>query len=50
MIYATEILHKAGNLITGSRKETHGDFVENHKNIAKLWSATWTFLYPPFKC
>ena len=39
MIYATELLHKAGNLITGSRKETHGDFVENHKNIARLWSA-----------
>ena len=38
MIYATEILYKAGNLITGSRKETHGDFTENHKNIAKLYS------------
>ena len=39
MMYALDILNKAGNLITGDRKETHGEFVLNHLNIAKLWSA-----------
>jgi|TARA_B110000444_G_scaffold247548_1_gene270324 hypothetical protein len=38
MEYALDILHKAGNLITGDRKRKHGDFIENHANIAKLWS------------
>ena len=38
MQYALDILHKAGNLITGDRKRKHGDYIKNHENIAKLWS------------
>ena len=38
MQYGLDILHKAGNLITGDRKRKHGDFIKNHENIAKLWS------------
>jgi hypothetical protein len=39
MIYALDILHRAGNLITGSRKKKHGDVLENHRNISRLWNA-----------
>ena len=38
MQYALDILHKAGNLITGDRKRKHGDYIKNHENIEKLWS------------
>ena len=39
MIFALDLLNRAGNLITGSRKKKHGDFFENHKNISRMWSA-----------
>jgi len=34
-----EFLEKANILIAGERHKDYGDKVENHKNIAKLWSA-----------
>jgi len=39
MLFGLDILRKAGNLITGDRAKQHGDFVKNHENIAKLFSA-----------
>ena len=35
----TQILKKAEKLVNGSREKTHGNKLENHKNIALLWSA-----------
>ena len=34
-----EILNEAKNLVNGDRHKDYGDKTENHKNIAKLWSA-----------
>jgi hypothetical protein len=36
---ADAILTKAAELVSGDRAKTHGDKVQNHDNIAKLWSA-----------
>jgi exopolysaccharide biosynthesis protein len=35
---AKTILNKAIKLVDGDRKDTHGDMVENHENIARLWN------------
>ena len=35
----SEILSEAKNLVNGDRHKDYGDKVENHNNIAKLWSA-----------
>ena len=34
-----EFLARAGTLVAGDREKDYGDKVENHNNIAKLWSA-----------
>ena len=34
-----EYLEKASNLVSVNRERDYGDKVNNHKNIAKLWSA-----------
>ncbi|MDA1338298.1 MAG: DUF6378 domain-containing protein [bacterium] len=34
-----EILQQAEKLVNGDRDKTHGDKLENHKNISLLWSA-----------
>ena len=39
MIYASEILDTAKNLVQKDRAEQHGDYHENFQNIATLWSA-----------
>jgi hypothetical protein len=36
---ASELLETAKNLVTGNREQTHGPKLENHQNIASLWSA-----------
>ena len=35
----SEILNEAKNLVDGDRHNDYGDKTENHKNIARLWSA-----------
>ena len=35
----TEFLKTADNLVKGDRDKDYGDKTENHKNIARLWSA-----------
>ena len=35
----SEILKKSQSLVDGARHADYGDKTENHKNIAKLWSA-----------
>ena len=39
MLVTKEILKEANELIAGERHKDYGDKVENHNNIAKLWSA-----------
>ena len=39
MLVTKKILEKANELIAGDRHKDYGDKVENHNNIAKLWSA-----------
>lgn len=39
MEYASEILSRASNLVTGDREKQHGNKVDNHTNIARFWSA-----------
>ena len=34
---ADEICRKAGELVSGDRQKSHGDKVENHRNIAAFW-------------
>ena len=34
-----QFLNRAGVLVGGERHKDYGDKVDNHKNIAKLWSA-----------
>lgn len=34
-----QILERALFLVSGDRAEMHGDFAQNHANIAALWSA-----------
>lgn len=36
---AADICAKAAEIVAGDREATHGDKVENHTNIAALWSA-----------
>jgi hypothetical protein len=36
---AADVLQTAQNLVTGDRAKQHGDKLENHKHIARLWSA-----------
>lgn len=36
---AAEMLEKAAGLVGGDRAATHGDKVQNHQNIARLWTA-----------
>lgn len=36
---AHELCAKAAELVGGDRAKTHGDKVENHRNIAALWNA-----------
>lgn len=38
-ITGNEVCAKAANLVGGDRQKTHGDKVENHNNIARLWNA-----------
>lgn len=38
MMRAHEIASKAADLVGGDRARTHGSKVENHANIAALWS------------
>lgn len=39
LMTASEICAKAADIVRGDRAVTHGDKVENHRNIAALWSA-----------
>ena len=39
MITSKILLTNASNLVSGERLKDYGDKVDNHKNIAKLWSA-----------
>ena len=39
MIVTKEILSEATRLVGTDRQKDYGDKVENHNNIAKLWSA-----------
>jgi hypothetical protein len=39
MLITKDILKEANELIAGDRHKDYGDKVENHNNIAKLWSA-----------
>lgn len=34
----TEILETSKNLVSNDRNDKHGDKVDNHENIARLWS------------
>lgn len=36
---ASDVLHTAAALISGDRAKTHGPALENHMNIAGLWSS-----------
>ena len=36
---AADILSQASSLVSGDRNKQHGDKLENHQNIAALWSA-----------
>lgn len=36
---AADICAKAAEIVSGDREKTHGDKVENHANIAALWTA-----------
>jgi hypothetical protein len=38
-VKAPDICAKAAVLVGGDREATHGDKVENHQNIARLWNA-----------
>ena len=35
----TEILEQAKKLVSTDRAEKHGDKIQNHENIARLWSS-----------
>ena len=39
MIITKELLSKAIEIVGGERQKEYGDKVDNHNNIAKLWSA-----------
>ena len=39
MIITKEILSEATRLVGADRQKDYGDKVQNHNNIAKLWSA-----------
>ena len=39
MIITKQLLNKAIEIVSGDRQKEYGDKVENHDNIAKLWSA-----------
>ena len=34
-----EILNKAASLVSGDRAKQHGDYTQQHKRVADLWSA-----------
>ena len=36
-IQPAQILKEAASLIVDDRADTHGDMIENHRNIAQLW-------------
>lgn len=36
---SADILKRASELVGGDRQKTHGDKLQNHQNIARLWSA-----------
>jgi len=36
---AADICARAAELVGGDRENTHGNKVENHQNIARLWNA-----------
>ena len=36
---STDVLDKAKNLLSEDREKTHGNKIENHENIARLWSS-----------
>lgn len=36
---ASDILHRASELLTGSRQDAHGDARRTHRNIAVMWNA-----------
>lgn len=36
---SVDILKRASELVGGDRQKTHGDKLQNHQNIARLWSA-----------
>lgn len=36
---SADILAQASKLVSGDRQKTHGDKLQNHQNIARLWSA-----------
>ena len=36
---SNQVLNQASVLVKGQREKDYGDKVENHNNIAKLWSA-----------
>ena len=42
-----EILEEATKLASGQRQVDYGDKTENHKNIAKLWSAYLDYTVTP---
>ena len=35
----TDILEKTKKLVSKDREDKHGDKVENHENIARLWTS-----------
>lgn len=46
---ASDALQTAKSLITGDRARTHGPALENHMNIAALWSAYLGHEISPFQ-
>lgn len=36
---ATDVLSHASRLVAGDRNRTHGDKLDNHRNIAAMWNA-----------
>lgn len=36
---SADVLAQASKLVGGDRQKTHGDKLQNHQNIARLWSA-----------
>ncbi len=44
---SSEIIEKAGELVSGDRENQHGDKFKNHQNIARLWGAYLNTTFSP---